>query len=208
MRHSPMRFRGHGGSSALAIRSFNDLPLFLVSVTGATANCLGKAGFQAGQECSATCLWQIPSWMCSVFRSSAGARLCRIAEVRKSSRCYHGAVIRHIPEFGITPQVMRRDVFQTHLLATGLNHVPDHILRDALPPYLPRPGNCAKYSPLRNSRCPGPLVERRFDPLWNGDRADVPALADQIHYRPVPLADLDLTQLQANQFRSAKTTTK
>src|SRR6266568_8129912 len=35
------------------------------------------------------------------IRSSAGARLCRIAEVRKSSRCYHGAVIRHIPEFGI-----------------------------------------------------------------------------------------------------------
>src|SRR5207245_6208440 len=103
---------------------------------------------------------------------------------------------------------MRRDVFQTHLLATGLNHVPNHILRDALPPCLPRPGNCTKYSSLRNSRCPGPLIERRFDPFWNGDRADVPALADQIHYRPVPLADLDLTQLQANQFGSAKTTTK
>src|SRR6266705_5107040 len=54
MRHSPMRFRGHGGSSALAIRSFNDLPLFLVSVAGAPANYLGKAGFQAGQECSTT----------------------------------------------------------------------------------------------------------------------------------------------------------
>jgi hypothetical protein len=35
MRHSPVRFRGHGGSSALAIRSFDDLPLFLASVVGA-----------------------------------------------------------------------------------------------------------------------------------------------------------------------------
>jgi hypothetical protein len=42
-----------------------------------------------------------PSWICSVFRSSTGARLCRIAEVRKSSGYCHGAVIRHIPEFGI-----------------------------------------------------------------------------------------------------------
>src|SRR5713101_5667395 len=30
------------------------VPLFLVSVVDAPANCLGKAGFQAGQECSAT----------------------------------------------------------------------------------------------------------------------------------------------------------
>src|SRR6266496_689916 len=66
----------------------------------------------------------------------------------------------------------------------------------------------AKYSFLRNSRCPGPLIERRFDPFGNGDHPDVPALADQIHYRPVPLADLDFTQLQAHQLRSAKTTTK
>ena len=54
IRHSPVRFTGHGGSSALAIRSFNDLPFPLVSVVCARANCLGKAGFQAGQESSTT----------------------------------------------------------------------------------------------------------------------------------------------------------
>jgi hypothetical protein len=41
MRHSPVCFTGHGGSSALAIRSSNDLPLPPVSV-GAPANCLGR----------------------------------------------------------------------------------------------------------------------------------------------------------------------
>jgi hypothetical protein len=36
----------------------------------------------------------------------------------------------------------------------------------------------------------------------------MPGLADQIHDHPMPLADLDLVQFQADQFRSAKTTTK
>ena len=54
IRYSPVRFTGHGGRSALAIRSFNDLPFPLVSVVCARANCLGKAGFQAGQESSTT----------------------------------------------------------------------------------------------------------------------------------------------------------
>jgi integrase len=102
MRHSPVCFTGHGGSSALAIRSFNDLPLPLFSIVGAPANCLGKAGFPGWSRMFGNaCLWRIPSWICSVFRSSARVRLCRIAEVRKSSGCCHGAVIRHIPEFGI-----------------------------------------------------------------------------------------------------------
>ena len=43
-----------------------------------------------------------------------------------------------------------------------------------------------------------PLIERRFDPLGNRNGTNVSALADQIHDRPVPLAHLDLTHLQAN----------
>jgi hypothetical protein len=106
------------------------------------------------------------------------------------------------------PQVMRRDVLQAHSLATVLNYVPDHILRDALPPHLTHSGDRAKDSSLRNPRCLGPLIERGFDPRWNGNSTDVPALADQVHDCPVTLADLDLTQFQAHQFRSTKTTTK
>ncbi len=33
-----------------------------------------------------------------------------------------------------SPQVVRRDVLQTHPLTTGPNHVPNYILRDTLPP--------------------------------------------------------------------------
>jgi hypothetical protein len=36
----------------------------------------------------------------------------------------------------------------------------------------------------------------------------VPTLADQIHYGPVTLANLDLLQVQTHQLRPAKATTK
>src|SRR5579862_1594084 len=103
---------------------------------------------------------------------------------------------------------MRCDMFQARSLAAALDHVPHDILRDAFPPYLSRPGNGAKDSSLHNSGCSYPLIERRFHPFGNRYRADVAALTNQIHDRPVPLAHLDLTQLQAHQFRSAKTTTE
>ena len=92
-----------------------------------------------------------------------------------------------------SPQVVRRDVLQTHPLTTPPNHVPDYILRDALPPNLPRPGDCTEYPSLPDTGRSCPLIESRLDPFWYGYGADVPALADQIHYRPVTLADLDLT---------------
>src|SRR6266567_1089896 len=47
-----------------------------------------------------------------------------------------------------------------------------------LPPHLPRPGNRAKDLSLRDSGRQHPLIERRFDPYWNGDGANVAALSD------------------------------
>jgi hypothetical protein len=93
-----------------------------------------------------------------------------------------------------SPQVVRRNVLQTDPLTTGPNHVPDYILRDTLPPNLPRPGDCTKYPSLPYTSRSRPLIESRLDPFWfwYGYGADVPALADQIHYCPVTLADLDL----------------
>ena len=105
-------------------------------------------------------------------------------------------------------QVMRCDMFQPRSLTAGLDYVPHNILRDTFSPHLSRPGNCSKDPSLRHPGCHYPLIECRFDPLWNGHRADVAALADQVYHRPVPLAHLDFIQLQAHKFRSAKTTTK
>ena len=107
-----------------------------------------------------------------------------------------------------SPQVVWRNMLQARSLAASLDYVPHDILRDAFSPHLSRSGNGSKDPSLRDLGCYYPLIKRRFDPLWNGDRADVPALADQVYHRPMPLAHLDFIQLQAHKFRSAKTTTK
>jgi len=107
-----------------------------------------------------------------------------------------------------SPQVMRRNMFQAHSLAATPDYVPHDILRDAFSPHLSLSGNPSKDPSLCDLGCHYPLIECRFDPLWNRHRADVAALADQVCDRPVPLAHLDLIQLQADKFRSAKTATK
>jgi hypothetical protein len=45
-----------------------------------------------------------------------------------------------------------------------------------------------------------PLIECGFHPFWNRHGADVSALPDLVHYCPMPLAHLDLIQLQAHKF--------
>jgi hypothetical protein len=80
-----------------------------------------------------------------------------------------------------SPQVVRRDVLRTDPLTTGPNHVPDYILRDALPPNLPRPGDCTEYPSLPNTTRSGPLIESRLDPFRDGYGADVPAFATFSH---------------------------
>ena len=107
-----------------------------------------------------------------------------------------------------SPQVMRCNVLQSCSLAAGFDDVPHDILRDAFPPYLSRSGNPPKDPSLCDSGCHYPLIDCRLDPLWNGHRADVAALADQVHYCPVTLAHLNLVQLQADQLGSAKATPK
>ena len=86
-------------------------------------------------------------------------------------------------------------MLQARSLTAGLDYVPHNILRDAFSPYFSRPGDRSKDPSLRDPGCYRPLIECRFDPFWNRHGADVAALADQIHHRPVLLAHLDLIQL-------------
>ena len=106
------------------------------------------------------------------------------------------------------PQIMRCDMLQARSLAAGLDYVPHNILRDAFPPHLSHPGDGSKDPSFPDPGCRRPLIERGFDPFRNGHGANVSAFANQVHHCPVPLAHLDFIQLQADKFRSAKTTTK
>jgi len=84
-----------------------------------------------------------------------------------------------------SPQVMRGDVLQARPFAATLDYVPHDILRDAFPPYLSCSGNPSKDPSVGDPGCHYPLIERRLDPLWNGYRADVAALADQVYDGPM-----------------------
>jgi hypothetical protein len=89
-------------------------------------------------------------------------------------------------------QVMRCNMLQSRSLAAGVDYVPHDILRDAFPPHLSRSGDGSKDLSLRDPGCSCPVIERRFYPFWDGDGADVAALADQVHHCPVALAHLNL----------------
>jgi hypothetical protein len=107
-----------------------------------------------------------------------------------------------------SPQVMRRNMLQARSLAATLDYVPHDILRDAFSPHLSRSGNGSKDPSFRDLGCYDPLIECCFDPSWNGHRADVAALADQVHHCPVALPHLHFIQFQPDQLRSAKATTE
>src|SRR5215469_17441044 len=106
------------------------------------------------------------------------------------------------------PQIMGCNVFQACSLAAGSDHVPDHVLRDATAPHLSQSGDRSKDFALANPSGACPLVESDFDPVRNGHGPNVATFADQIDHGPVSLAHLDVVQLQANQFRPSKPTTK
>jgi len=106
------------------------------------------------------------------------------------------------------PQVVLCNVLQACSRAAGSNHVVHDILREAAAPHLSPPGDRSKDFALTNASGSCPLIESGFHPVWNGNRADVATLADQIHGCPVTLTHLDLIQLQADQLGSAKATTE
>ena len=103
---------------------------------------------------------------------------------------------------------MRCNVLQACSRAAGSNHVPDNVLREAAAPHLSPSGDRSKDFAIKNPSGLCPLIESGFHPVRNGHRANVATFANQINYGPVSLARLDVVQLQGNQFRSAKATTK
>jgi hypothetical protein len=85
-------------------------------------------------------------------------------------------------------QVVGRNVLKTSVLAASLNHVPDHILRDAVAPYLVGSSDSAEDSSLGDSCLCCPIVERGLDSERNRHSTDVPAYPNQVHDGPVALA--------------------
>jgi len=90
------------------------------------------------------------------------------------------------------PQIVRCNVLQACSLATGSDHVPDNILREAATPHLSPSGDGSKDFALADPSGPCPLIESGFHPVRNGHGANVATFANQIHYGPVSLAHLNV----------------
>ena len=95
-------------------------------------------------------------------------------------------------------------MLQSRPFAARLDDIPDDVLGDSSTPYFPRACDGTKDPSLSNASCGRPLIESSLDPAWNGNRTDVAALTNQVHYRPVALPHLQVGQPQADQFRTAK----
>jgi hypothetical protein len=75
-------------------------------------------------------------------------------------------------------QIVWSDMLKPSFLTAPLDHVPDHVLRDAVTPEFVGASDCAEDSSLVDSRRRCPIVDCRLDPERNRHRADVPALSD------------------------------
>lgn len=99
-------------------------------------------------------------------------------------------------------------MLQARFLTAGSDYVPDNVLGETTPPHFSKSSDGSKDLPLAHLRSSCPLAQSRLDPCGNGHCANVATFANQINHGPVSLAHLDVVELQAHQFRSAKTTTE
>ena len=99
---------------------------------------------------------------------------------------------------------MRCHVFQFTSVASLAHHVPDHVLANAGTPYRSGPDNRSEYSAAGDPGRGDPEVDCVFDPLRHWHRADVATFTEQIDDGPVPLACLNVPDVERGEFGAAQ----
>ena len=92
------------------------------------------------------------------------------------------------PEF---PRVMFHDM-------------PDYSFSYAVAPGFACPTDTSEQSSGRNSGGSHPLVDRHFHPVGHRDGSNVPAFAEEINYRPMLLALLQMREVQLSQLAASE----
>ena len=95
---------------------------------------------------------------------------------------------------------MRRKLGNPQLSGVLFYNVPYDLLGHFGTPCHPRSTDAAKNSSLRHPRRLQPIIDRPLDPIGNRDGSDVASLSNQINYRPVVLASLEVIERQIRQF--------
>jgi hypothetical protein len=197
MRHNPLCFTGHGRGSTLTI---NCLASFFVLWRASSAfprSWRAKRVLESITNVTARYAWANLIQASSVFRSSAGARLCRITSPRNSSGRCHGASIRRNPGFGIASPIVRRQLRHSNALRGFLHDVPNCLHRHPIAPYPAYLVDPAEHSSSINSGRREPILEFGSYPIGNRNRSDVASLTNQIHNCPMLFALLEMIQGQS-----------
>lgn len=86
--------------------------------------------------------------------------------------------------------------------------MPDYPLRYAVTPVFTRSTDTSEQSSRRDSGRCDPAIDRRLDPLGQRHGPNVTALVNEIDYRPVFFALLQVRELQIGQFAATQPTAK
>ncbi len=84
------------------------------------------------------------------------------------------------------------------------HNVPDESFRYANTPGFACATDTSEKSPGRNRGCRHPLIDNRFHPVGYRNGSDVPAFTNEINYRPVLFALLQMPEVQISQFAASK----
>lgn len=99
-------------------------------------------------------------------------------------------------------KVMGREVRDSCAPGRSLHNVPNRLRSDVFAPDLPSSADGPKDKAGRYPRSVRPDIHRAFHPVWHRNRSHMLSLANQIGYHPVLLPDLEIGDVQADQFRA------
>lgn len=93
------------------------------------------------------------------------------------------------------PQVVGGKTGKACSCGIQFHHVPDDAFRDAIAPPFTSSADATEHPSGVKVSCVDPFVHRRFDPVGNGNRSNVAALANEIDYGPVLFPLLQMCEL-------------
>ena len=104
-----------------------------------------------------------------------------------------------------TPQIMRCYLGKPEFSRVLFHDVPDYSFRYAVTPvFACSTDTSEQVSRPKFAAAASHTVDSRFDPVGHRNGSNVPAFANQINYRPMLLALLQVREVQISQFAASK----
>src|SRR5215469_8942147 len=101
-------------------------------------------------------------------------------------------------------KIMWGKLRQAELPCVLLDNVPDHLLRDVFSLDHTFPRDSAKHFALEYASGRQPIINLLLDPTGNRNGSNMPTFANEIHYRPMLFATLEMIEREFDQFSSSQ----